>query len=63
MARSAHTGLAQAVICPQRFGKEADLPTGKHRLLTKPLARLLALAGLAVALASCQMFTPPDVQE
>ena len=28
-----------------------------------PLARFLALAGFAVALASCQMFTPPEVQE
>src|SRR3954464_6875499 len=28
-----------------------------------PLARFMALAGFAVALASCQMFTPPDVQE
>src|SRR4051794_2197541 len=28
-----------------------------------PLARFMALAGFAVALASCQMFTPPEVQE
>jgi len=27
-----------------------------------PLARFMALAGFAVALASCQMFTPPEVQ-
>ncbi|TIY09942.1 MAG: metalloprotease, partial [Mesorhizobium sp.] len=43
--------------------KEAVLPTGTDRVRRKPLARFLALAGFAMALASCQMFTPPDVQE
>ncbi|ESZ68935.1 metalloprotease [Mesorhizobium sp. L103C119B0] len=39
------------------------LPTGTDTLKRRPLVRFLALAGLAVALASCQMFTPPEVQE
>src|SRR5436305_5353882 len=43
--------------------KEAKLPTGIDIARMNPLARFLALAGLAVALASCQMFMPPDVQE
>jgi predicted Zn-dependent protease len=43
--------------------KEAVLPTGTDTVRRRPLARFLTLAGLAVALASCQMFTPPDVQE
>ncbi|RUZ51345.1 metalloprotease, partial [Mesorhizobium sp. M7A.F.Ca.US.003.02.2.1] len=43
--------------------KEAVLAIGANTLGMKPLARFLALAGFAVALASCQMFTPPEVQE
>ena len=39
------------------------LSTGTDTLRRRPLVRFLALAGLAVALASCQMFTPPEVQE
>jgi len=45
------------------FGKEADLSTGAEKVLRRQLARFFALASFALALASCQMFTPPDVQE
>lgn len=41
--------------------KETDLSTGSHKLKTNPLARLGALACLAVALAGCQL-TAPDIQ-
>jgi predicted Zn-dependent protease len=41
--------------------KETDLSTGSHKPKTNPLARLGALAGLAVALAGCQL-TAPDIQ-
>ncbi|TJW34510.1 MAG: hypothetical protein E5W83_35460, partial [Mesorhizobium sp.] len=47
----------------REYRKEADLPTGLDRSRMFPLARFLALVSFAVALASCQMFTPPDMQE
>src|SRR5437899_3715136 len=48
---------------PKDFRKGADLTTGAEKVWMKSLTRFFALAGFAVALASCQMFTPPDVQE
>ena len=45
-----------------RTRKETDLSTGSHSPRMNSLARFFALAGVAVALAGCQL-TTPDIQE